>query len=321
MKIQRKQGNETLLERKKTVFLCSRMEPDAVRVAVEKWLDGLSPDVDCVMCGSHSQMERVVFERLLKDKIPAILVLAEALYDRWDAPIEAALREGRLLIITHCDDNVHSVSSRSAFDRNLLMLSLAENIVVGFCKKGGNLERVLVGFDNVTYLFVQQEKPKRKTVLGNISRHAESNGNSLNGNGLWSKSGSFENGNITIEVNGFGKETYLKIIQKDESSPNGSLGERLTFSRSEFASFYHAIKQIKDTFNASEESHDSVIIKSDSGDVTIDFIPDDNCGTWVFTQSKVLVNKALHRHTIKLQTTDFLAFYELLSSAASYWRL
>ncbi len=321
MRIQRKIGNEALLERKKTAFLCSRMIPEAVSAAVEKWLDKLSPNVDCVMCGNHSQMERFVFERLLKDKIPAILVLAETLYDSWNASVETALREDRLLIITHCDDNVHSVSSRSAFDRNLLMISLADNIVVGFCKKDGNLERVLVGFDNVTYLFAQQEKPKRKTVLGSISRHTENNGNSLNDKDLWSRVCTFENGNITIELNGFGKETYLKIIQNNESSPNGSLGERLTFSRSEFADFYHAIKQIKDTFNASEDDHDSVVIKSDGGDVTVDFIPDDNCGTWAFTQSKILANNALHRHSINIQTTDFLTFYELLSSAASYWRL
>lgn len=297
------------------------MVPDAVSSAVGRWLDGLSPDADCVLCGNHSQIERLVFDRLLEDKIPAILVLAESLHEWWDSAIEIALREGRLLIITHCDDNVHSVSSRSAFDRNILMLNLADSTVIGFCKKGGNLERALVGFDNITYLFTEQEERRKRTVLGNISRRTESNDNHLKNNGLWSRTVSFESGDVTIELNGYGKETYLKIIQKNVNTPENNLGERLTFSRAEFAHFYNAIKQIKETFNASEDSHDSVTIKSESGDVAVDFVPDNDCGTWTFTQGKLLVTKTIRSYTIMIKTSDFPAFCALLSEAARQWRL
>ncbi len=309
------------MERRKTAFLCSRITPDAVNEAVGRWLEGLSPDADCVMCGNHSPMERVVFDRLLKNKIPAILVLAEALHEWWDEQISTALREGRLLIITHCDDDVHTVSSHSAFDRNILMLSIADSIVVGFCNKGGNLERVLVGYDNVTYLFAEQEEHKRKTVLGSLSQHSGNKESHLKNNGFWSRTHSFANGDVTIELNGYGKETYLKIVQKDDSSSNDGLGERLTFSRLEFSNFYNALKHIRETFNASDDSHESVVIKSESGDVTVEFVPDDDCGTWTFTQGKLLVTKVLRSHTIKIKTSGFPAFCDLLGSAAQQWRL
>ncbi len=293
------------------------MVSDAVTAAVNRWLGTLSVDTDCVMCGNHSPMERVVFERLLKDKIPAILVLAEALHEFWDVQVEAALREHRLLIITHCDAGVHTVTSRSAFDRNLLMLMLADKTVVGFCKKGGNLERVLAGFDNVTYLYQKQEENRKEAASDSISRHIGKD-NFLKEGGLWNRVGNFENGNVTVELNSYGKETYLKIIQESGSS-SGNLGERLTFDRREFADFHRAIRQLKETFNASEDTHDSIVVKSESGDVTVDFVPDDACGIFVMTQSKVLANKQLREHTIRIQAQDIPAFCELLGAVASQW--
>ena len=152
MKIQAKTGNETLMQREKTAFVCSRKTPDGLEYLVGKWLLGLSDGRDCIMCGNQSPMERAVFTMLLQRKIPTILVLAEAMPSRWGDDVREALAAGRLLVITHCDASVHSVTARSAFDRNVLMLSLAQKIVVGCCTKGGKLERALAGFDNVEYL-------------------------------------------------------------------------------------------------------------------------------------------------------------------------
>ncbi|MCD8296867.1 MAG: hypothetical protein LUC88_04770 [Prevotella sp.] len=319
MRIQSKLGNESLLERRKTAFLCSRMVSDAVTVAVNGWLDTLSVETDCVMCGNHSPMEKVVFERLLRDKVPAILVLAEALHEFWDAQVEAALREGRLLIITHCDAGVHTVSSRSAFDRNLLMLMLADKIVIGFCKKGGNLERVLAGFGNVTYLYRQAQEIGRATEPVGVSRYTEKD-NYLKESGIWSKEGSYANGSVTVELNRYGKEAYLKIIQ-ESGTTRGVLGERLTFNRGEFAVFHRAIKHLKETFNATEERHDSIVVKSESGEVTVDYEQDDNCGVFVMMQSKRLANKQLREREVRIQVSEFPAFCEMLDMAASQWKL
>ncbi len=321
MKIQSKLGNESLLKRKKTAFLCSRMASEAVKNTVEMWLDGLSPDADCVMCGNHSPMERTVFQRLLDMKIPAILVLAEAMHDCWEAAIETALREERLLIVTHCDGDVHSVSSRSAFDRNMLMLLLADKIVVGYCQKGGNLERVLAGFDHVQYLFLLPEKDDLDNAADGMEQYGETKHNGLKDNDLWSRVGILSNGNVTVELNGFGKETYMKISHENGNSTKGGLGERLMFNRSEFANFYRAIRQIKESFNASDETYESVVVKSESGDVTIDFVPDEDLGMWVLTQSKLLVTNELRSHTIKICTSDLPTFYDLLVCAARNWGL
>lgn len=146
-------GNTELLQRQKTAFLCSRRIPSEVLTRVLKWVDGLVPERDCVLCGAHSQVERAAFERLLERRVPTVLCLAEALKTEWPDEIATALHENRLLIVTHCDDTVHLVSGSSAADRNRLMLSLANEVVVGYCTPGGNVERQIAGrTGGVTFL-------------------------------------------------------------------------------------------------------------------------------------------------------------------------
>lgn len=166
MEIRSKLGNENIMQMRKTAFFCSRKEPSGLQAAVDRWIATLQPDKVCVMCGDQSPMEKHVFSLLLERKIPAILVLAEAMHEQWSEPVSAALGSGQLLIITHCGPEVHTVCARSAFDRNALMMALADEIVVGYCSKGGNLERGLAGYSNVRYLVGNQaNRAKTKEPL------------------------------------------------------------------------------------------------------------------------------------------------------------
>ena len=91
MKILSKLGNEALMQREKTAFVCSRKTPDGLEYLVGKWMLGLSPERDCVMCGNQSPMERAVFTTLLQRNIPTILCLAEAMPSRWSDDVRTAL--------------------------------------------------------------------------------------------------------------------------------------------------------------------------------------------------------------------------------------
>lgn len=166
MEIRSKLGNENIMQLRKMAFFCSRKEPSGLQAAVDRWIATLQPDKVCVMCGDQSPMEKHVFSSLLERKIPAILVLAEAMHEQWSEPVSEALGSGRLLIITHCGPEVHTVCARSAFDRNALMMALADEIIVGYCSKGGNLERGLAGYSNVRYLVGNQDnRAKTKEPL------------------------------------------------------------------------------------------------------------------------------------------------------------
>jgi len=147
-----KLGNKQLLTMHKTAFLCSRQTPKAHYDAILKWIHQLSPDKDCILCGNHSYMEQEVFTLLLQLKVPIILVLAEAMRTVWNNGIERALKENRILIITHCNATVHQVSQQSADERNQIILSLADSIVIGYCTKGGNIEKQISRLTNVKIL-------------------------------------------------------------------------------------------------------------------------------------------------------------------------
>lgn len=152
MKNLHQSGNTSLLFKEKTAFLCSRRIPDNKIGAIYDWANRLSAERDCIICGNHSQMEQEIFHLLLDQKIPAILVLAEGMRTEWNEKIKSALDKGHLLIITACDENIHHVSSQSAYDRNNLILSIAEHIVIGYSAAGGNIDRQIAGKTNVTFL-------------------------------------------------------------------------------------------------------------------------------------------------------------------------
>ncbi|MGN1375692.1 MAG: hypothetical protein ACI4V5_03970 [Prevotella sp.] len=150
--IRQMKGETRLLDTRKIAFLCSRYAPRVTFLVVKEWIKAMSDMNFCIVCGAQSPVERQLYNLLLDIHKPVILVKAETLGD--DCSIEEieAMKEGRLLIVTHCDENVHRVSSESAFDRNRLILSIADTIVVGYSSSGGNLERLLQGRTDVTYL-------------------------------------------------------------------------------------------------------------------------------------------------------------------------
>lgn len=152
MNIKQSLGEKGILNRHKIAFLCSNNSPIATKEAINRWVDELNPESDAVLCGNHSDLEQYLFRYLLENKIPTILFLAENLHDRWDDSLEKALKEQRLMIATHCDTSVHFTTAASAYDRNSLMIELADEIVVGYCTPNGKIEKQIAGYRNVKHL-------------------------------------------------------------------------------------------------------------------------------------------------------------------------
>ena len=146
------QGNRELMKLNKIAFMCSRKAPECVYDAIDHWMKSIIPSKDCVMCGNHSQIEQHVFQLLLSKHVPTILVMAQAMPSTFPSAQAQAIKQGRLLVITHCDSSVHWPTQQSAYDRNKLMIKLANQIVVGCCDVGGNLDKQLEGVANLCIL-------------------------------------------------------------------------------------------------------------------------------------------------------------------------
>ncbi len=136
-------GNEKLLEIKKTTFLCSRNIPASAVLKCYDWAIEQREAGNCIISGFQSQLEKDVFHYLLKGKQSIIIALARGLKKRLEPELIKPLEEGRLLIISPFDASVTRVTAQTAKQRNLLMLSLAENVCIGYASKNGHIEELL----------------------------------------------------------------------------------------------------------------------------------------------------------------------------------
>jgi predicted Rossmann fold nucleotide-binding protein DprA/Smf involved in DNA uptake len=136
-------GNLSILELKKTAFLCSRKVPASIILKCYDWAVQQREEGSCVISGFHSQIEKDVLHYLLKGKQPIIVVLARCLKSNLEKEFIKPIEDGRLLIITPFEEKIKRVSEKTAKVRNEMMINLADEIVVGFASEGGALVEVL----------------------------------------------------------------------------------------------------------------------------------------------------------------------------------
>lgn len=91
-------GNRGLMERRKTLFVCSRKAPLEVYGLVFRWVDALTGK-DAVVCCNTSVLEEEVLKALLVRKIPVVLVVMNRFRGQAHFQIEQALKENRMLIV------------------------------------------------------------------------------------------------------------------------------------------------------------------------------------------------------------------------------
>jgi len=136
-------GEIGLLELQKTAFLCSQKCPAEVVLKSYDWAKEQRKQGNCIICGNHSQIEKDVFEILLKGKQPLILVLPRSLKKRWEPEILNAIKQNRLLVISPFSERHSRITRENAIQKNKTIISLGNDIVVGYKTKNGQLDNLL----------------------------------------------------------------------------------------------------------------------------------------------------------------------------------
>lgn len=309
-------GNETLLERRKTAFLCSRKTPVGVEKAVDEWMNSLRADYDCVMCGDQSGMERRVFAGLLSRGIPTILVLAEALPVAWNAEMQDAMSHGRLLAITHCDASVHWANARSAHDRNMLMIALAAEVVVGYCTEGGNLSRELANAREVKVLYSGAEPYRMphqwcEGMAGEIRKESRASAAKQWKQRMWGV-----NGALTIEKDDSAAAPCFRIWQMRDFDVEGSASSKITLSPRELADFHEALGEvIIQVGNKELGDIKEMTVSSAGGDVTFEFKTLTDDGLLVITQTAKTKFMGVRKRSVLVSALEIRGFYEKVSEA------
>ena len=147
-------GSLALLGLPKTAFLCSRQVPAEVVLRCYDWAIEMRQAERCVISGFHSPLEKDVLHYLLKGKQPIIVALARGMKKQLDPAWLDGIAAGRLLIITPFEATVTRVSSATAHKRNDLMLSLTDNVTIGYARSGGDLAASLTHFPHLPKSFL-----------------------------------------------------------------------------------------------------------------------------------------------------------------------
>ena len=150
MQIIETKGNKNLMNREKTLFLCSKMTPIGLYGYVFKWTDSLT-EKDCVVCFNSTDMESEVLKALLVAKVPTILFVMNRFTDVNNIQIEQALKENRMLIVILRRDEPRGKGSTPRL-RNEYVLSLCQNVVCGYINKNGSVFPLLAGRKDVVNL-------------------------------------------------------------------------------------------------------------------------------------------------------------------------
>ncbi|MBP5772093.1 MAG: hypothetical protein J6W75_12220 [Bacteroidaceae bacterium] len=150
MRIIKSIGNQQLLEREKTLFLCSKRMPIELYGRVFQWVDSLSLR-DCVVCFNSTEMEEEVLKALVVNKVPTILVVMNQFRDVHNIQIERALQEKRILILVLKRDEPKGKGLTPRV-RNEYVLSMVQHVICGYVNKNGSVFPLLAGRRNVEYL-------------------------------------------------------------------------------------------------------------------------------------------------------------------------
>lgn len=150
MQIIELRGNRDLMNREKTLFLCSKRTPIDLYEYIFRWTDSLS-EHDCIACFNSTEMESEVLKALLVARIPTILFVMNRFTDVDNIQIEQALKDNRILIVVLKRDEPRGKGQTPRL-RNEYVLSLCRHVVCGYVNKNGSVFPVLTGRTNIKNL-------------------------------------------------------------------------------------------------------------------------------------------------------------------------
>ena len=143
MQIIKTKGNQGLMNRDKTLFLCSKHTPINLYDYIFRWTDSLTEN-DCVACFNSTEMESEVLKALLVAKIPTVLFVMNRFTDVNNIQIEHALKANRMLIVVLKRDEPRGKGQTPRL-RNEYVLSICQHVVCGYVNKNGSVFSVLAG--------------------------------------------------------------------------------------------------------------------------------------------------------------------------------
>ena len=138
-------GYKELLKRPLTAFLSSDSDDAKINGKIAEWGDKITQNPKItVLSGFQSTGERILLDKILSGKASAIILLARCMFKKCPEEYQKAVNEGRLLIVSDIDDEtITKVDFDRAFERNMRVVNGGKQVVIGYVKKNGMVQKVL----------------------------------------------------------------------------------------------------------------------------------------------------------------------------------
>lgn len=143
IEIQEYIGNIDFLKLNETAFLCSQKCPAETVLKSYDWAKKQREIGNWIVCGNHSQIEKDVFEILLKGIQPLILILASGMITQIGTKLQKAKEGNKLLIISPFNQEIKRVTRETDLIRNQKMIEICDYIVVVHRTPNGQLDSLL----------------------------------------------------------------------------------------------------------------------------------------------------------------------------------
>lgn len=174
VKLSSHRGNIALIDYPHTGFLCSRIVPAQNLNEIVQWAQSITDSSRCMVCGCQTSIEYQVVQSFLNNGVPVIVVYSTSIPEKIVPEWETALQENRMLILSQC--NSETPTNDAYQNRNALIIALSDNIIVGYCTRGGNIAQQMFGRPNVVYLSSYEQYNNQDHSLWSKSIHLSDGG-------------------------------------------------------------------------------------------------------------------------------------------------
>lgn len=147
-------GNKELLNLPKIAFLCSRTVSSGAILSCYDWATQIEENT-VVIGGFQSKMEKDVFHFLLKRRQHIIIAIARKMYKELPLELMEPMNEERLLIISTSSKSIR-VSNKTAYERNLYISQIADEIVFGYISKESSLNTIFQKFKEKSKVLIDK---------------------------------------------------------------------------------------------------------------------------------------------------------------------
>jgi len=175
-------GNSDILGRRKVALICSVKCPGSMILQTYDLMRGLRNQSVTVISGFHSPMERECLDILLRGTCGIAICYARSLPKRTPTEYRQALKAGRLLMLSAFDDKQTRATKDTSAERNRLVASLADVVLVPYAAEGGKTEALCreVADAGKRLLTLRGEHPANLVSLGAVPIRIEDMAELLN---------------------------------------------------------------------------------------------------------------------------------------------